>query len=306
MIFNLFLLLISIGLLWFGSNKLVDSAGNIAKKLGVSELAIGLTVVAFGTSAPEFAVTITAAVKGLSSISVGNIVGSNIFNLGFILGSVGLFKTLDTSPKMVYRDGGLMIASTLLLLIFFFDLKLTLYEGIILLTILILYLIFLFVKKEEIERDDHHNEPATWKDWLLMPASIVIIVAGGKLLVSSGTFIARSIGISDWVIGLTVVAAGTSAPEMATSITAAIKGRHGLSAGNLIGSNLFNILGVLGLAGIIRPLQILNTSFYSLIMLSVMVILSVLLMRSRWRISKPEGIILILLGLSLWMYDFLK
>ena len=308
MLLNILLLLLSIVMLWLGSDKLVDSAGRIAKKIGISELAIGLTVVAFGTSAPEFAVTITAAVQGLSSLSVGNIVGSNIFNLGFILGTVALFKSMKISRKLVYRDGVLMIASTLLLLIFFLNLELNRTEGIILVSILIIYLIVLFIKKEtfEDEEDEHSNEPATWKDWIILPSSIIIIVAGGKLLVNSGSFIAGSFGISEWVIGVTIVAAGTSAPEMATSLAAAIKGRHGISAGNLVGSNLFNLLGVLGLAGIIRPLKIPASSFYSLIMLSVLVILVIAIMRTKWRVSRIEGIILILLGLVFWTYDFLK
>ncbi|MBN2041390.1 MAG: calcium/sodium antiporter [Spirochaetes bacterium] len=306
MIYNIFLLILSIVMLWLGSDKLVGSSHRIARQLGISELVIGLTVVALGTSAPEFAVTITAALKGMSSISVGNIVGSNIFNLGFILGTVALFRSIKISRKLIYRDGILMIASTLLLLIFFLDLKLNLLEGLILTGILIIYLIFLFIKKEPLEEDDEHNQPATWKDWILLPASIVVIVIGGKLLVSSGCYIARSFGISEWVIGVTIVAAGTSSPEMATSIVAAFKGRHGISAGNLIGSNIFNLLGVLGLTGIIHPLTIADTSFYSLIMLSGMVFLAVIIMRTRWLVSRIEGILLIASGLALWIYDFLK
>lgn len=304
---NLLLLFISVALLWVGSDRLVESAGRIAQKIGISELVIGLTVVAFGTSAPEFAVTLTAAVKGYASISVGNIVGSNIFNIGFILGAVAIVRNVHIAPKLVYRDGLLMIFSTFMLLLFFNNLKLSFYEGAILFSTLLFYLLYLIIKKEPPEMEDPESGSlATWKDWLLLPISIAMVVAGGQLLVSSASAIARTIGISEWVIGVTIVAAGTSAPEMATSLAAVIKGKHGISAGNLVGSNLFNILGVLGLAGMIKPLTILPTSYYSLVLLSGMVVLAVALMRTGWRITRSEGILLVLSGLALWAYDFLK
>ncbi len=307
MVFYIILLAISIALLWFGSDKMVESAGRIAETVGVSELVIGLTVVAFGTSAPEFAVTVTAAVKGYASISVGNIVGSNIFNLGFILGSVAIVRNVQISRHMVYRDGALMIASTLMLLFFFADLRLSFIEGATLFTILIVYLIVLFIKKSPPEGEEPlSGEKATWKDWLLLPVSIIMVVAGGQFLVESASYIARAIGISEWVIGVTIVAAGTSAPEMATSMAAVIKGKHGISAGNLVGSNLFNILGVLGLAGMVEPLTIQQTSYYSLILLTAMVMLAIFLMRTGWRITRSEGILLVMSGLALWAYDFLK
>jgi cation:H+ antiporter len=173
---------------------------------------------------------------------------------------------------------------------------------------LIAYLLFLFIKKEppEIEEGAAASQPATWKDWVLLPVSIAVVVLGGQLLVESASDIARAIGISEWVIGVTIVAAGTSAPEMATSLAAVIKGKHGISAGNLVGSNLFNILGVLGLAGMLKPLTILQSSYYSLMLLTGMVIVAVAFMRTGWRISRSEGLMLVLAGMALWAYDFLK
>lgn len=308
MLLNLLLLVVAITFLWVGSDKLVASASRIAETIGVSELVIGLTIVAFGTSAPEFAVTLTAALKGYASISVGNIVGSNIFNLGFILGTVAIVRSVHVSRKLVQRDGTLMIVSTLILLLFFRDLVLTFAEGLVLVVLLVLYLSYLFIKKDppDLEEDAGTAQRATWKDWLLLPASIAVVVLGGQLLVESASDIARGIGISEWVIGVTIVAAGTSAPEMATSLAAVIKGKHGISAGNLVGSNLFNIMGVLGLAGMLRPLTILQSSYYSLMLLTLMVMLAVVFMRTGWRVSRSEGVLLVLLGLSLWTYDFLK
>jgi len=302
---NTFILIISILFLWKGAGALVESASRIAEKFGVSDLVIGLTVVAFGTSAPEFAVTINAALNKQADISVGNIVGSNIFNLGFILGTVAIFKAIKSDRKLVYRDGIFMILVTFLLLFFFYDNQLARYEGIILMSILAAYLIFLFINKESLEDEEILHEEATWKDVILLPASIAIVIAGGHLLVSSASLLARTAGISEWVIGVTIVAAGTSAPEMATSLAAVMKGRHGMSAGNLIGSDLFNILGVLGLAGTINPMTINPNAYSSLLMLSGMVILVIFMLRTGWRLSRPEGAILLCIGLARWIMDFL-
>mgnify|MGYP001546099810 CR=1 FL=1 len=304
-VFNIVLLLISIGLLWKGADFLVESASRIAEKFGISDLVIGLTVVAFGTSAPEFAVTINAALKQESNISVGNIVGSNIFNLGFILGSVAIVKSIQSTKRLVYRDGVFMILITFLLLFFFYDLHLAAYEGIILISLLAIYLMFLFIKKEPIEEEIIH-EQATWKDSLILPLSIAAVVIGGHFLVDSSRFLAKTAGISDWVIGVTIVAAGTSAPEMATSLTAVLKGKHGMSAGNLIGSDLFNILGVLGLAGLLNPMKILPEAYSSLMMLSGMVIIVVIFLRTGWKLSRIEGMILVGIGISRWIMDFSK
>jgi cation:H+ antiporter len=304
--FNIAILIVAIAFLWKGADTLVDSASRIAAKYGISDLVIGLTVVAFGTSAPEFAVTINAALKGQADISVGNIVGSNIFNLGFILGSVAIVKTISASKKLVYRDGVFMIAITFLLLFFFYDNELQRYEGIILMVMLASYLIFLFVKKENIDDEEINHDTATWKDNLILPISIATVVMGGHFLVESASFLAKSAGISQWVIAVTIVAAGTSAPEMATSLSAVIKGKHGMSAGNLIGSDLFNIMGVMGLAGAINPMKINPEAYSSLFMLSGMVILVIFFLRTGWKLTRTEGIILVAIGIARWIFDFTK
>ena len=313
MICDIAILAGSVLLLWFGAKYLVDSAGRIAGTLGVSDLVIGLTVVAVGTSAPEFAVTVGAALKSNADISVGNIVGSNIFNLGFILGTVALVRPIDASRRIVYRDGGFLILVTFLLLFFFSDLVLQRIEGIVLMALLAGYMAFLFMKKEAPETGDIPPEKAAWKDLILLPAGIGSVILGGHLLVESAVSIAAAAGISKWVIGVTVVAAGTSAPEMATSLAAAVRGKHGMSAGNLIGSDIFNILGVLGLAGTLGDLNIAGTAargalgnpgFQSLLMLSGMVILVTVFMRTGWKISRMEGAVLIGIALARWLFDF--
>ena len=290
----------SIGALWWGAVWVVDSASSIASRLGISEIVIGLTVVAFGTSAPEFAVTLLAALRNQADISVGNIVGSNIFNLGFILGGVAIVRTIKTTGKLVFRDGSILLISSLVLVYFLFDNSLSRIEGAILFVSLFIYLFFLFIKKdtidEEIETGPYH--------WYEIPKIIIglgLIVGGGYFLVDSASHLARMIGLSEWVIGVTIVAAGTSAPEFATSLIAIVKKKHGISAGNLVGSNIFNLLGVLGLAATMRPMAVDNTAFMSIIMLTGLTVIVLFLMRTGWRISRQEGIVLVILNLLVYI-----
>lgn len=314
---NFPLAVLSIILLWKGSDWVVTSASNFAHAWGISDLVIGLTIVAIGTSAPEFAVTISAVLTGKADISVSNIVGSNIFNLGFILGGTAAFYAIATTPKLVYRDGFFLIGVTVLLSFFLFDSqllqfsepitagKMTRIEGIILLTLLIVYMSYLFFKKETLE-EDIAFEKASWKDGVLLVAGIAAVVGGGHLLVESASTIARYFGVSDWVIGVTIVAAGTSAPELATSITALVKGKSGMAIGNLIGSDLFNLLGVLGLAAVLKhPLMVSTEARGSMIMLVLMVILVVFFMRSGWKITRLQGLTLVVINLIRWTADFM-
>ncbi|MEM7113208.1 MAG: sodium:calcium antiporter [Chloroflexota bacterium] len=305
MLTNFVVVIVCIVALAFGASLVVDSAARMARKLRVSDLVIGLTVVAIGTSAPEFAVTISAALNGQANISVGNVVGSNIFNLGFILGGVVLFKSLATNKKLVYRDGVFLISVTLLLLLFMWDLTLQRYEGFILFGLLIAYIIFLYIRREASDEELPEGE-FSWKDVPIFIVGVGLVVAGGHYLVDAASEIARAFGVSEWVIAVSIVAAGTSAPEMVTSLVGAIRGHEGISIGNLIGSDLFNLLGVLGLAGIIQtqPMIIDPSGLNSLILLSGMVLLVVIFMRTGWRLSRWEGGLLIGINLVRWFLDF--
>jgi cation:H+ antiporter len=300
---DILLIAVSMGLLWKGSHWLVDSAVRIAQKLRMSDLAIGLTIVAMGTSAPEFAVTINAAIRGLPDISVGNVVGSNIFNLGFILGGCAAIRSIRTTPALVWRDGLFLLGMSFVLAYFLHDLTLELHEGLILLVALVVYIGFLFIKKQPVEEKPADSQ-ATWRDVLLLLLGIAAVVSGGHLLVWSAVSLARSFGISEWVIAVTIVAAGTSAPEFATSLVAALKGRYGISAGNLIGSDLYNLLGVLGLAGILRPLTIDAAGLGSIYILVGVVALVVVFMRTGFRVSRAEGFFLVGFNLIRWIFDF--
>ena len=313
---NLPLAVISIVLLWKGSDWVVTSASHIAHSFGVSDLVIGLTIVALGTSAPEFAVTISAVLAGKADISVSNVVGSNIFNLGFILGGTASVYAIATTPKLVYRDGFFLIFVTILLSFFLFGADLlnpsskaagamTRFEGGLLLILFIGYLSMLFIKKEDIGEEIEHD-PSGWKDGLLLIVGLAAVVYGGHLLVDSSSNIAKAFGVSDWVIGVTIVAAGTSAPELATSMMALVKGKHSMAIGNLIGSDLFNLLGVLGLAAVIRhPLEVSPEAKSSMYMLMGMVLLVVIFMRTNWKVSRLQGFTLVFINLVRWVFDFM-
>jgi cation:H+ antiporter len=305
-ILNVVLIVISTGLLWKGSNWLVDSAVRIARKLHISDLVIGLTIVAMGTSVPEFAVTINAAIRGLPNISVSNVVGSNIFNLGFILGGCAAIRSIKTTPTLVWRDGLFLLGMSSVLVAFLHDLTLTPREGFILLIALGIYIAYLFFKKvplEEVEQKETEAD-GTWKDILLFLLGVTTVVAGGHVMVWAAVSLARAFGLSEWAVGVTIVAAGTSAPEFAVSLAAALKGRYSISAGNLIGSDLFNLLGVLGLAGTLRPLTIDAAGRGSLYILWGMVFLVVVFMRTGYRVTRAEGFLLVGLNLIRWVLDF--
>jgi cation:H+ antiporter len=289
--------------LWWGAVWVVEAASRIAKRLGVSELIIGLTVVAMGTSAPEFAVTVGAALKGQGDISIGNVVGSNIFNLGFILGGVALVRAITTSRSLVYRDGAVMIGITFLLLFFLHDLTMARWEGAILFTLLLVYIGYLIYSREPMEEDIPEGD-FQWLDIPRLLAGLALIVTSGHYLVESASNLARAFGVSEWVIGVTIVAAGTSAPELVTSLIAVLRGRYGISAGNLIGSDIFNLLGVLGLAALLKPMSIDASAYSSMYLLSGMVIMVVIMMRTGWKISRWEGGLLVLINLVRWWLDF--
>ncbi|MBN1435534.1 MAG: calcium/sodium antiporter [Sedimentisphaerales bacterium] len=301
---HVLVILLSCGALWLGATWLVNSAARLAKKLGVSELVIGLTVVAFGTSAPELAVSVGAALKGQSDIAVGNVVGSNIFNIGFILGMCAVLTTIATKKALVWRDGLLLLLVTVLLGAMGWDGELGRWEGAVLAAILVGYLAVLFVKREQAVDEELPGEAARWLDGVLLLAGLVLVIGGGHFLVESAVVVAEWAGLSQWVIGMTVVAAGTSLPEFVISLVAVLKQHHGISAGNLIGSNLFNTLGVLGVAGAIHPMAIDNAAMINIGGLAVLTVVVMVFMETHRKLLRWEGVVLLLLSAALWGYNF--
>tara|TARA_Y100000782_G_C10148610_1_gene250503 strand:- start:226 stop:1146 length:921 start_codon:yes stop_codon:yes gene_type:complete len=298
------IVLVCVGVIAKGATWLVDSASKIAKRLGISELVIGLTILALGTSAPEFAVSILAALKGVGNIAIGNIVGSNIFNLGFILGGTAIIHSLKTSRTLIVRDGFFLLFGTFILLFFLWDLTLTKFEGGVLFSLLILYLGYLYVKREPLETKQVMGKMYWW-DPLMLIGGLAMVLVGAHFMVESAINLARYMGVSEWVIGATVIAAGTSAPEFATSLAAALRSRYGMSVGNLIGSDIFNLFGVLGVAGILNNITVSLDARMHLVFLSLMVALVLVFMRTGWVVSRREGYILVMIGLVRWINSFI-
>ena len=301
---DVIIVLVCVGVIAKGATWLVDSASKIAKRMGISELVIGLTILALGTSAPEFAVSILAALKGIGDIAIGNIVGSNIFNLGFILGGTAIIHSLKTSRIVIVRDGLFLLFGTFILLFFLWDLALTKFEGGILFSLLILYLSYLYVKREPLEMDQVTGK-MDWWDPVSLIGGLAMVLFGAHFMVESAVNLAKYLGVSEWVIGATVIAAGTSAPEFATSLAAALRSRYGMSVGNLIGSDIFNLFGVLGVAGILSDIPVGLDARVHLVFLSLMVALVLVFMRTGWVVSRREGYILVMIGLVRWIYSFI-
>lgn len=309
---NILILLASLVFLGFAAKYLVDSAIKIARKWNLSEMFIGLTLVALGTSAPELVVSISAALKGQGDLSIGNVIGSNIFNLGFILGLVAIIAPQVIPKKFVKRDGMILLAATLLTLFFVLDLKIVLWEGITLLLLLFSYLGYLWYKKDlPTEDEDSVADAATTKDYFIFLISLAVLIKASDYTVTSAIFIAEYFKVSAWAIGATIVAAGTSLPEMAVSIMATIKGKFGLSIGNVIGSDIFNTLGIIGVSSIIAPIALrpkayilgVPDSIFSIILLVLTLLLTILLMRSKWRISRREGAILLFIAIARMIFE---
>lgn len=302
MILQIVILLLSIGALWWGALWIVESAARLARRLGLSELVIGLTIVAIGTSLPEVAVSVDAAFEGAPDIAFGNIIGSNIFNLGIILGIVALMRTVAISYKLVVRDGLMLVGATLLLLFFLRDVHLARWEGIVMLLIFGTYLLYLGLAREPID-EEAPTGTFVWTDIPRLVAGLAIVLVGAHFLVQSASDLARAAGISEWMIGVTIVAIGTSTPEFVTSIVALLRHLHGISAGNLIGSDLFNIFAALGLAAVVHPFSISPAAQQSLPLMAGMAIILFIFMRSGWRLSRWEGGLLVLIGIARWVIN---
>ncbi|MGJ3243646.1 MAG: calcium/sodium antiporter [Opitutales bacterium] len=251
-----FWLLIGLILLVLGAEVLIRGASRLAAGLGLPPLVIGLTVVAYGTSAPELAVSIKAGLTGEGAVAVGNVIGSNIFNVLFILGLCALVAPLTVASKLIRLDVPIMILASFVILFLGFDGVFARREGLLLVVGLVAYTVFLVVagRKEQPAvdlKDTVEPEPGNpWLQALIALVGLGILVAGSRLFVGGAIALARVIGLSESVIGLTIVAAGTSLPEVVTSVVATIRGKREIAVGNVIGSNTFNILGVLGLSSL--------------------------------------------------------
>lgn len=289
---QIFLLVIGFTMLVKGADWFVDGSAGIAKKLGIPQLVIGLTIVAMGTSAPEAAVSINASIKGNSGIAIGNVVGSNILNILIILGISAVLATMAIQKSTLKYEIPYMIFVTVVLIVLgISDEYVTRMEGVILWVLFLVYLAYLFkLAKQGADEDSIENRPG-WKLCISMIVGGAIVVWGSDITVDSATAIAQMIGLSERFIGLTIVALGTSLPELVTSVVAARKGNADIAIGNIVGSNIFNILFVIGTASIISPVKYDSVFLFDgivAVLAGVLLWVSVIKTRS---LRKPWGII---------------
>jgi cation:H+ antiporter len=260
------LLIVGVVLLVAGAESLVRGASKLAASIGISPLVVGLTVVAFGTSAPELAVSTHAAYTGEADIAVGNVVGSNIFNILFILGLSAMVTPLAVAQQLIRLDMPIMIGASLLLPILGMDGKISRIDGLLLFSLVVAYTIFLIRQsrkeskavQEEYEREygvgEEEKTPRAWKiDLAYVIGGVVMLLLGSRWLVDGAVRVAIDLGVSELMIGLTIIAVGTSLPELATSVIASLRGERDIAVGNVVGSNIFNILAVVGLTGLVAP-----------------------------------------------------
>jgi len=314
LVLQIVLMALGIGLLVKGSDMTVDSAKAIAKSVGVSDLFIGLTVTSIGTSIPEIATTaaaslkaakaaslaaemgtsLTAAKAAASGIAIGNIIGSNMTQITLMLGVAALLRSIDTTRKALLRDGVMMIIASLLAFGAICNLEVTNVEGTVLVVLYLLYLYYLLkTEKAELERVGIERPHYTGA---VLVAGIAGVVLGAKLLVDSAIEIAEYLGVPSSIIGLTIVAVGTSLPELAISVAAVMKGLHGLSIGNLIGSNITDPMFSMGIAAAINPYGLAVDPAIVAFDAPVMILscmFALYMMRTNWNLSRKEGAVLV-------------
>jgi cation:H+ antiporter len=288
-------------LLYLGGEALVRGAGSLAARMRVSPLVIGLTVVAFGTSAPELAVSLEAATSGAGDIALGNVVGSNIANLGLILGVTALVRPATVHARLLRVDAPLMVLASLGLVWMLADGAVSGLEGGILLGGLVCYLVWTAIgaraESDEVRAEFEGGLPAAPSGVLpslaLVVGGVAALVVGGRFLIDAAVEVASAVGVSQAVIGLSLVAVGTSLPEFATSVVAGLRGQGDIAIGNVIGSNLFNILGIVGVTALITPVMRGGVDFLTLGVFVVVTFLVLPLLRTRMKLMRREGALLV-------------
>lgn len=299
---NILLLLVGLGLVVLGADWLVNGASSIARRAGISEFVIGLTIVGFGTSCPELVVSLTGAIEGNSDISVGNVVGSNIFNVLFILGLTAMVLPVGMTDKNRRIDIPITLGVTILLVILGITGSMSgpvisRWEGVLMLLVFSAYLFYCF--KSDSKDEFSETQQATLsitKSIALTLTGLAGLIFGGDLFVDSATALARQIGVSDKFIAVTILAGGTSLPELATSLVAAIKGKEQLALGNILGSNVFNAMMILGLSSVITPLSFASMTIVDIItlVLSAVLLLIWAYTGRKNRIDRREGAAMLL------------
>lgn len=309
LIIEVIILLVGFVLLIKGADYFVDGASNVARILKIPAIIIGLTVVGFGTSAPEAAVSITAALSGSNAIAVSNIVGSNIFNLLFIVGVCAIIKNLKIGRNLLKQDlPFLVIVSALIVVLILINWDITRLEGLFLLVLIILYVSYLVYTAKKSKEAEYIEKPTIGKgrSILYIVAGLIGVIIGGECVVEGASSIAMAMGMSETLVGLTIVAIGTSLPELVTSLTALKRKENQIVIGNIVGSNIFNILFILGLSSLITPIPVSPEMIVDLGLMLGMTILAFIFAKLDSDYNKKEGIILTALFIIYMIFAILR
>lgn len=314
MLINIVYIIVGVALVLWGADRLTEGASSLARGMRVPEIVIGLTIVAAGTSAPEMFVSMVSALKGTSDLAVGNVLGSNIFNTMLIVGCSAVVAPMAISPSTVMKDIPFAVGASFLLFMLCFDdmdsphlwgNEISRSDGIILLIGFMIFMIYTFqdAKKgglmpteEELEENKElpKDYSKLWRNLSFIVLGLACLIIGSNLFVDAASYVAHRYGVRQSVIGLTIVAGGTSLPELATSVVAAYKGRSAIAIGNVIGSNVFNILLILGTTAVVHPMRIMGITIVDLMMMLVSVGILWLFAYTKYSVSRREGALLIL------------
>ncbi len=298
---NIIYIVFGILMVLWGAGKLTDGATSIAAKMKIPPMIIGLTVVAMGTSMPEFFVSFVSALKGTSDLAVGNVVGSNIFNTMLIVGTTALVTPMVISKSTVKKDIPFAVLASAMLLPMAIDGSISRIDAAVLFAVFIAFMLYTVrsaKKEKDNDNEDEVKEMPVWRAVAFLVLGLACLIVGSNLFVDGATAVASLLGVSEAVIGLTVVAGGTSLPELATSVVAARKGQCAIAMGNVIGSNVFNILMILGITGMIHPMSIIGITRLDLTVMQLSIILLWIFSFTKYTVARWEGGLLVALFLA--------
>lgn len=305
MLLNIILIVVGVALVLWGADRMTDGAVAIAQRLNIPPIVIGLTIVAMGTSMPEFCVSLVSALKGTADLAIGNVVGSNIMNVLLIVGVAAMVSPMIISKSTVKKDIPWAVVAAIILAVFCYDNILSRLEALILFALFLSFICYTLwsAKKGKNTESEEKKKYSPLMAVGLVLLGLACLIFGSNLFVDAATKVATSLGVSDAVIGLTIVAGGTSLPELATSVVAARKGQSAIAIGNVIGSNVFNILMILGITGLICPMNMPGITLIDLSLMVLSVILLWFFTYTKYKVERWEGAFLfaILVGYMWWL-----
>lgn len=312
MLLSIVLLLVGLGLVVYGSVILVDGASSVARKIGISEFVIGIIIVGFGTSCPELVVSVTGAIDGNSAVSLGNVTGSNIFNILMILGLTAIFSPIAITKDNKTKDIPILLCITIFFCLIALKGTINRLDAVLFLAIFAIYLLYNFkagkAEAAAIEEEVVEKNYGTFLSILMIVGGLAGLIFGGKLFVNNAVTLAHALGASDKFIAVTILAVGTSLPELMTCVVAAAKKKGQLALGNIVGSNVFNILLILGISGLIHPLDTHSFNYVDMATLTASVLALFIFANAskKSQLSKPAGISFLLMEVIYMIYLFLK